>query len=583
MKTVQKQFGQKAFFCLATFFALAINAHAQGPLQWIQQYDRPSAIGSQQMVKTTDVAYTANGSVIVAGNVKENTGTSLLGETDAGIVKFSPGGAVLNTFFYDYNSTGGTDETVRIIANGVFVYALVKGQYNVSPSFDYDFYVIKFDTNLFVLGSVFFNGTGNVSDVPVDMGIDAAGNVYVTGNTQRTSSGQDIVLLKYNADLALQFTRYYTSAGVAEDAVTDMKVEPSGACNITGYTTTAARGQRLLAMKYWGNGVLLWKNYYDANTTNTNIDQGRALSYDPVTGDIYVTGIGYVSSNADWVVVKFSGSDGTRLWAKRYAGADNNEDAGVDISFFSSDALYVCGKYRSTVSGITATSIQLKKLAPIDGAAVWTKGYIGPAATGSTTPRGAFVSSMLVTPSENIYVFGSTNRETPGYIEANHLILNYTSSGTLTWSDLQSAASTSGFQSFGAVKGAYIPSSQVLYVAGTKNVTMSFVGTWSIAKYSPTALVDPVEENYSARTLKISDNLNVSFFPNPFNDIVTVATTSELPLQHIAITDMLGKVVYTNRDQQAPIQINTARFAKGVYQLMVQTAEGTVVRKMVKE
>lgn len=555
---------------------------AQAPLQWQRLYERPGTISGSNYISAHDVAYTEGGSVIVAGATNQILpGTSV--ETDACILKYNADGTVINSYFQDYNSTGGTDKVVRIILKGSSIYALIQGQFNVTPTFDYDIQVVKMDTNFVVSNTTYFNGVGNVSDFPIDMGIDQLGNIYVVGNTSRAATGGDIVLLKYDSNLSPMFTKYYSSTGIGNDEAAAMKVESNGVCNITGYSADAIYGSRMLVMKYWGNGVLLWKKFHDVAPTTTGGDFGNAITYDPVSGDLYVTGRGFNSTNYDWSVVKFRGIDGAKLWTKLYAGLNNFDDSGVDIVYFNPGAVYVTGNSKSTVSGITNPSIVLRKLNPADGSQLWAKNYTGITATGSVTPLGATATSMVVTPSENIYVLGTTGIQTPTYAQANHLVLKYTSSGVSSWKDLQPSGSTSGFQAFTANRGIYDPTYQSLYVAGRKNVTMSFQGYMSIIKYGPTtlattseAIVD-IDSRISAST---ENDLNFSAFPNPFNEIISVSSSENESVADIKIISMTGQLVYEVYSQKLPLDINTSEFSSGIYQMHIYS-EGTIITKRI--
>ena len=572
------------FLTCSLLFVLLLSVHSfsygQGPFVWQNNFSRPGVSATGPYVESTDITYTENGSAIVAGATLDLLGAST-GETDACILKYSSSGVLMNTFYFDYNSTHGFDKVVKIVAKGNYLYALIKGHFNVAPTYDYDIQLFKMDTNLTVISSNYFNGTGNVNDIPVDMGIDMYGNVYVVGNTSRTATGGDILLLKYDPNLVSMFVKYFSSTGVANDVATAMKVEPTGVCDITGSAYSSTLGNRLLAMKYWGNGISLWTRYHDANLSAAADDIGTSISYDPSTGDVFVTGKGYYGTNYDWVVAKFNGIDGTKAWSKRFSGLNNNDDAGMDISYYSSSALYVVGNFKSTSAGVSLPSVVLKKLLPSDGSSVWSKTYTGITATPNASSSGAYASSLFVTPNENVYVLGTTYIQTPTYNEANHLVLKYSSAGVLNWSDLRNASSFSGFQSFKAVKATYIPSSQTLYVAGTMNVTMSFIGSMTITKYAPTSILPP--SNLESRSNLENSNIDFNLYPNPCSNNINVNSMGLNEFTSIKIVDINGKVVYVSGKSTLPINIPTDQLSNGLYHLILNYNGSLVTKKFLKE
>lgn len=79
----------------------------------------------------------------------------------------------------------------------------------------------------------------------------------------------------------------------------------------------------------------------------------------------------------------------------------------------------------------------------------------------------------------------------------------------------------------------------------------------------------------------IDDNLltQVSVYPNPATDYVTVQLPAGIELQSVAIYDVLGKLV-TNKITNN--QINVSQFTQGVYLLTIQTSQGTVTKKISK-
>jgi len=77
-------------------------------------------------------------------------------------------------------------------------------------------------------------------------------------------------------------------------------------------------------------------------------------------------------------------------------------------------------------------------------------------------------------------------------------------------------------------------------------------------------------------------NDNVSIYPNPAKDILTIETNTNTQ-QRLEITNLIGQTVYTNNINNKKATINTSAFANGVYILKLSSDKETVVRKFVKE
>jgi len=74
------------------------------------------------------------------------------------------------------------------------------------------------------------------------------------------------------------------------------------------------------------------------------------------------------------------------------------------------------------------------------------------------------------------------------------------------------------------------------------------------------------------------ENKLIQIYPNPVKDVLNIM--SNLEVKKITVRDITGKVVLLSETQQ---NINMAHLSKGVYLLQVQTAEGLIEKKIMKE
>lgn len=98
---------------------------------------------------------------------------------------------------------------------------------------------------------------------------------------------------------------------------------------------------------------------------------------------------------------------------------------------------------------------------------------------------------------------------------------------------------------------------------------------------------DNATVNFSTAIAEQNANGNLSVFPVPSSDVVTVHETFVSPVSTvITITNMLGETLYTRSisdGTELNETINIAAFANGVYFIEVKTSAGNAVKRIIKE
>jgi hypothetical protein len=93
--------------------------------------------------------------------------------------------------------------------------------------------------------------------------------------------------------------------------------------------------------------------------------------------------------------------------------------------------------------------------------------------------------------------------------------------------------------------------------------------------------------NLGVGLVKIDNDASIGVYPNPAQDFAAVGIKLNNPSTvDITITDVQGKVVYSQKGQQVPagqseIKFNTADFSTGTYMISVVTNQGTMTEKLV--
>lgn len=101
--------------------------------------------------------------------------------------------------------------------------------------------------------------------------------------------------------------------------------------------------------------------------------------------------------------------------------------------------------------------------------------------------------------------------------------------------------------------------------------------------YGGSAYVDSISIQ---NTLSANSNELVDFklYPNPVKDIVTVEVGNNVAISKLTLTDINGRIVKEWKIQDKNlVQVSVSDLNSGVYFASVETNEGNVVRKIVKE
>jgi len=172
-------------------------------------------------------------------------------------------------------------------------------------------------------------------DIGIDIGLDNAGNVYVTGESYSLNTDYDYVTLKYDNGGVQKWIAKYNGTGNSYDYPNDMVVDGFGNVYVTGKS-----GYDYGTIKYNNSGIQQWVSFY--NGTGDGYDEAHAIALDN-TGNVYVTGESWgAGANAkDYATVKYN-NDGEEQWVMRYNGPVD-DDIVIDIEVDSSNSVYVTG------------------------------------------------------------------------------------------------------------------------------------------------------------------------------------------------------------------------------------------------
>lgn len=252
---------------------------------------------------------------------------------------------------------------------------------DVSNSPKADVYLAKYDRNGAFLWALRIGGGD--ADVSGSVGLDAAGNVFVTGTfwgssdfdpgpstyTLTSAGSSDIFLAKYSTDGALLWAK--NVGGILNDTGDDLAVDAGGNCVVTGsflgnadldpgIGVAAFNGGNTtdaFFAKFNPAGELLWAR----DIEGSGEENGHGVSVN-ASGEVYVTGTFFGTSDLDagagvtavsgagakdTYLAKYNGS-GQFLWGKSFGSA--GDEQAVDMATDAAGNLYAVGYFVGMVN-----------------------------------------------------------------------------------------------------------------------------------------------------------------------------------------------------------------------------------------
>jgi hypothetical protein len=261
-----------------------------------------------------------------------------------------------------------------------------------------------------------FNGGGSSEDYGGNAVIDSKGNVVLTGIATSASGESEILVVKYDRNGVLQWSRTLPAIGGGPDFGWDVAVDGQGNV-IVGGDSLGMSDYDIVIAAFGSGGNLLWSQRYDGPAGGFDGMQGPGLALDS-SGDILVAGTSVgLSGSLDGVVLKYS-STGMLLWEKRYSGAAS--DGFLELQVDAAGNAVAMGW---TVDPVSSFDVLVLKCDP-SGSLLWTQVYDGPASAQD------FGYSVALDAQENVLVTGYTTGVGTGF---DALTLKLDSDGVLQW------------------------------------------------------------------------------------------------------------------------------------------------------
>ncbi|MFX1259397.1 MAG: Loki-CTERM sorting domain-containing protein [Promethearchaeota archaeon] len=250
-----------------------------------------------------------------------STQSFAVGSNDLCLIKFDKNGNLIwNKTWGDVNSNGGTNICVN--SNGdLFVSGWTS---NGKPVI----LLLKYNST----GDLQWTKTSSLGSWGMDVVTnDQTGEIYLLG-----WDPNNIYLIKYNSAGDEQWSRVWNSG--SQDGASALALDSYGNIYITGYTQVTSKGEDLLLVKYDPSGNELWNRTWGGNFQ----DRGQNLCIDSFD-NIYITGFLEDSgglNSFDMCILKYD-SNGDLKWDLNWGG--NLTDYGFGISLDNLYNIYISG------------------------------------------------------------------------------------------------------------------------------------------------------------------------------------------------------------------------------------------------
>jgi uncharacterized delta-60 repeat protein len=183
----------------------------------------------------------------------------------------------------------------------------------------YDYVILKYGTNGNLLWTKYYGGNPGYDDFSRSLKVDASGNAYVAGYSWGVGTYANYATVKYDSNGNQLWAKRFS--GGNGEILNEVEIDPAGNVYVTGYSnrTSAGGTEDIVTIKYNAAGDQQWLNRYNSPTDDS--DEGYALEITSA-GDVLVLGETYDFSTSKTVVHKISGASGLTAWTKDMSAID---------------------------------------------------------------------------------------------------------------------------------------------------------------------------------------------------------------------------------------------------------------------
>ncbi|UOQ64711.1 T9SS type A sorting domain-containing protein [Hymenobacter volaticus] len=286
---------------------------------------------------------------------------------------------------------------------------------------NYDYATVKYNATGQQLWQARYNGPADNEDLPTNVVVDEAGNVYVSG-TSYSATESDYATVKYSPTGQQLWVARYNGPASGYDLAAKVKVDAAGNVYVTGSSDNGSASRYDYAtIKYASTGQQVWATRY--NGPSNSFDLAADLTLDS-EGNVYVTGTTYTDSQSDYATLRYAGADGQQEWEEIYNGTGDGYDEATKIVLAGPlNSVAVTGtSYGGTSTGYDFATIRYQTLS---GLQAWVSRYNDPA-------NGDDVAADVAVTSQGDVVVAGTSY---GGRSADYSTVRYASNGQVVWNN----------------------------------------------------------------------------------------------------------------------------------------------------
>ncbi len=210
-----------------------IKYDSEGVEQWVAKYG-----GNNANAIVVDIS----GNVYVTG-----CSTCLTTIDDYATIKYNSAG--IRQWVARYNGSGNGFDCAYAIALDSSGNVYVTGRSEGSGT-DFDYTTIKYNSAGVEQWVTRYNSSGNGKDSAYAMALDSSGNIYVTGESYSLGTELDYATVKYDSAGTEQWIARYNGPGSDEDWASSITVDSSGNVYVTGRSVGSGTGNDYATIKY---------------------------------------------------------------------------------------------------------------------------------------------------------------------------------------------------------------------------------------------------------------------------------------------------------------------------------------------
>lgn len=315
---------------------VTIKYDALGNAEWTRLYPATSWLGFN---KNQDIEVDAGGNAYVCG-------VRYQGNADVLVLKYTPAGDLAWVRTYD-GPSHLDDEPWNVAVDASHVY--VTG-YSHDGGEDFQILTIKYEQadNPAPVWVRRWNGAGSARDIAFGLEVNEGGNVYVAGESFGVGTGLDCVTLEYDAGGDLLWQRTWNGTGNDADILADLALDAAGNVYVAGQTANGhfpSTDFDYIVIKYTAAGAEAWARTYDGPAPGSN-DYAYEIEVDGA-GNAYVTGDEFEgptgADNDRNLVTRKYDTNGNLAWSMTYDGPGASVDYGRSIALDAAGNVFVCG------------------------------------------------------------------------------------------------------------------------------------------------------------------------------------------------------------------------------------------------